>query len=256
MGNWEWRKDWLRVDLGLWFRLGYINNQYDGHWSAAKREWMSMDVMYVFIHFFLFLERLKSFTLLTWVAWWSWALVWGVTSRPGCWRRTAGECLMWWSLQWPVCCPGQSPCSGAAWSRPRSRGGRTMTRAWPSGGWASPHSRTTGRDTTQRTSPSKCILMQEETNYIQFSLKIEFYHRWDWLLLTSLSSYLSNYRWFFFFSLRHVARLTDEKLLLVHGMEDDQVDVGQSWTLAQALISRGILFTQMVRYLVRLQFQI
>ena len=60
----------------------------------------------------------------------------------------------------------------------------------------------------------------------------------------------------FLFSLRHVARLTDEKLLLVHGMEDDQVDVGQSWTLAQALISRGILFTQMVRYLVRLQFQI
>lgn len=53
-----------------------------------------------------------------------------------------------------------------------------------------------------------------------------------------------------------MARLTDEKLLLVHGMEDDQVDVGQSWTLAQALISRGILFTQMVRYLVRLQFQI
>ena len=46
-----------------------------------------------------------------------------------------------------------------------------------------------------------------------------------------------------------MARLTDEKLLLVHGMEDDQVDVGQSWTLAQALISRGILFTQMVRYI-------
>ena len=44
-----------------------------------------------------------------------------------------------------------------------------------------------------------------------------------------------------------MGRLTDEKLLLVHGMKDNQVDVTQSWTLAQALISRGILFTQMVR---------
>ena len=43
--------------------------------------------------------------------------------------------------------------------------------------------------------------------------------------------------------------LTDEKLLVVHGMKDTQVDVAQSWTLAQALISRGILFTQMVRYI-------
>ena len=41
--------------------------------------------------------------------------------------------------------------------------------------------------------------------------------------------------------------LTDEKLLVVHGMKDAQVDVAQSWTLAQSLIGRGILFTQMVR---------
>ena len=51
----------------------------------------------------------------------------------------------------------------------------------------------------------------------------------------------------FYFSLRHVGGLTDEKLLVVHGMKDAQVDVAQSWTLAQALIGRGILFTQMVR---------
>ena len=51
----------------------------------------------------------------------------------------------------------------------------------------------------------------------------------------------------FHFPLRHVGGLTDEKLLVVHGMKDAQVDVAQSWTLAQALIGRGILFTQMVR---------
>ena len=50
-----------------------------------------------------------------------------------------------------------------------------------------------------------------------------------------------------------MGRLTDEKLLLVHGMKDNQVDVTQSWTLAQALISRGILFTQMVRFFVKPQ---
>ena len=44
-----------------------------------------------------------------------------------------------------------------------------------------------------------------------------------------------------------MGELTDEKLLVVHGMKDAQVDVVQSWTLAQALIGRGILFTQMVR---------
>ena len=32
----------------------------------------------------------------------------------------------------------------------------------------------------------------------------------------------------FYFSLRHVGELTDEKLLVVHGMKDAQVDVVQS----------------------------
>ena len=38
----------------------------------------------------------------------------------------------------------------------------------------------------------------------------------------------------------------DEQLAVVHGMEDTEVAVTQSWTLARALVARGVLFTQMV----------
>ena len=47
--------------------------------------------------------------------------------------------------------------------------------------------------------------------------------------------------------LRHIEGLRDERLLLVHGMLDETVEIGQSWYLSQELINRGVLFTQMVR---------
>ena len=45
--------------------------------------------------------------------------------------------------------------------------------------------------------------------------------------------------------------IDDGKLLLVHGLKDSLVTVSQSWYLSQELIKRGILFTQMVRILIR-----
>ena len=47
--------------------------------------------------------------------------------------------------------------------------------------------------------------------------------------------------------LRHIEGIRDEKFLLVHGLLDEKVEIGQSWYLSQELINRGVLFTQMVR---------